>query len=307
MVLTNGPRVKSLARMACIFSRRVLLVKAPTAYHRAFARSLSITVDHTHDFAIALPALALKEATAGRFEGVDESLIDDLVAANRILFDQGVVDGFGHVSCRHPHRVDRFIIARSMAPALVTADDLLELDLDGAPVVHGGPNSYLERFIHCEIYRARPDVGAVVHSHSPAVIPFGIVSGVNLRPVCHMSGFLAPDVPVFEIRSAAGTGSDLLIRDRALGAALASSLGSRNAVLMRGHGSTVVATSIRQVVFRAVYTEVNARLQGDSMRMGPVNYLTLEEAAAASATNDGQINRAWELWKLRALAATAGN
>ena len=220
----------------------------------------------------------------------------ELVDANHILFDQGVVDGFGHVSMRHPVRPDHFLLARSMAPALVTEADILEFDPDGAAVEAGGPPVYLERFIHSEIYRTRPDVVSVVHSHSPAVVPFSVVRGTKLQPVCHMCGFLGAATPVFEIRDVAGPGSDLLIRDSRLGAALAQSLGQSAAVLMRGHGSTVVGGSVRQAVFRAVYTELGARLQSEAMRLGPVTYLTEEEAVATAATNDKQIDRTWLLW-----------
>lgn len=226
--------------------------------------------------------------------------VADLVTANHILFDQGVVDGFGHVSLRHPGRPDLFLLSRSMAPALVESGDILCFDLDAEPVTPDSPPAYLERFIHSEIYRARPDVMAVVHSHSPAVVPFGVVDGVPLRPVCHMCGFLGRGAPVFEIRECAGDGSDLLIRDRRLGAALARRLGLDAAVLMRGHGSTVVGVSVRQAVFRAVYTEVGARLQSEALRLGAVTYLTEDEAAAAAAANDTQIGRAWDLWRRKA-------
>jgi HCOMODA/2-hydroxy-3-carboxy-muconic semialdehyde decarboxylase len=224
------------------------------------------------------------------------SAIGELVDANHILFDQGVVDGFGHVSLRHPLRPDHFLLARSMAPALVTAGDVLVFDLDGAAIEADGPAVYLERFIHGEIYRIRPDVAAVVHSHSPAVVPFSVVRGVGLRPVCHLCGFLGAVTPVFEIRDVAGPASDLLIRNARLGAALARSLGQSAAVLMRGHGSTVVGSTLRQAVFRAVYTEVGARLQAEAIKLGPVTYLTEEEAAAAAKANDTQIGRAWHLW-----------
>jgi ribulose-5-phosphate 4-epimerase/fuculose-1-phosphate aldolase len=220
----------------------------------------------------------------------------ELVDANHILFDQGVVDGFGHVSMRHPVRPDHFLLARSMAPALVTVKDVLEFDPVGGPTEAGGPAVYLERFIHSEIYRTRPDVVSVVHSHSPGVVPFSVVSGTRLRPICHMCGFLGAATPVFEIRDVAGPGSDLLIRDSRLGAALAESLGQSAAVLMRGHGSTVVGGTLRQAVFRAVYTEVGARLQSEAMRLGPVTYLTEEEGEATARTNDAQIDRTWLLW-----------
>jgi ribulose-5-phosphate 4-epimerase/fuculose-1-phosphate aldolase len=224
------------------------------------------------------------------------STIKELVDANHILFDQGIVDGFGHVSVRHPSRPDRFLLARSMAPALVTEKDVLEFDLDGSPVEPGGPAVYLERFIHGEILRRRPDVVAVVHSHSPSVVPFSVVSGTSLRPICHMCGFLGMATPVFEIRDFAGGGSDLLISNNRLGAALAHSLGVGPAVLMRGHGSTVVGSTLRQAVFRAVYTEVGARLQMEAMRLGAVTYLSAEEAVATTETINSQIDRSWLLW-----------
>ncbi len=227
------------------------------------------------------------------------ALIEELVDANHILYDQGVVDGFGHVSVRDGARPDRFLLARSMAPALVDAADILAFDLDGNVLGGDRRPPYLERFIHGEIYRARADVMAVVHNHSPCVIPFGVASGAPLRPICHMSGFLHPEAPVFEIRSAAGPASDMLIRDRSLGAALARSLGERAVVLMRGHGATVVGANLRQAVFRAVYTEVNARLQSEALRLGAVTFLNAEEAANAAAMNDKVLSRAWDLWRLR--------
>lgn len=229
-----------------------------------------------------------------------EALREDLATANHILFDQGVLDAFGHVSLRHPERADRFLLSRNLAPALVTADDVLAFDLDGNPIGRGGEKVYLERFIHGEIYRVRPDVRAVVHSHAPSLLPFGIVSGVRLCPVCHMSGFITPDVPLFEIRCHAGEASDLLIRDRELGRHLARSLGDHPLILMRGHGVTVVGTSLRQAVFRAVYTEANARIQTAALGLGAITCLTAAEAKAAEAANDGQIGRAWDFWALQA-------
>ena len=229
----------------------------------------------------------------------DPNLVAELVSANRILFAHGVVDAFGHVSARHDKRPDRFLLARNMAPALVTAPDLLEFDLDGNPVAQDGRSVYLERFIHAEVYRARADVMAAVHSHSPAVVPFGVAPGVPLRAIWHMSSFIGVGAPVFEIRNTAGSGSDLLIRDGALGAALASSLGAHCVVLMRGHGATVVGASIREAVFRAVYTEVNAKLQLEALRLGSITYLTPEESLAATRSVGGQINRAWDLWRAR--------
>lgn len=218
----------------------------------------------------------------------------ELVLANHILADRQVVDGFGHVSVRNPDDPSLFLISRSMAPALVTEADLMMVDHDGVP--HDSRPAFLERFIHGAVYRARPDVAAVVHSHSPSVIPFGIVPGVPLLPSYHMAGFLGGGAPVFEIRDTTGDGSDMLIRSLALGTALAETLGGEAAVLMRGHGSTVVGATLRQAVFRAVYLEVAARVQLQAAALGPAIFLSPAEAAAAAAANDGQIDRAWEVW-----------
>ena len=229
------------------------------------------------------------------------ALLDDLVAANHILYDQGVVDGFGHVSVRHDRNPNRYLLSRSMAPALVTRDDIMEYDLDSVPIDPRGRTSYLERFIHGELYKARPDVIAIVHSHSPAVIPFADTP-VALRPMNHIAGFLGTGVPVFEIRDTAGPATDMLIRNASLGHALAVTMGDHSIVLMRGHGSVAAAQSIRHVVFRAVYTEVNARMQAEAMKLGTPTFLNAEEAAAATKTNDGLVDRPWELWKQHALA-----
>lgn len=227
-----------------------------------------------------------------------KGLIDDLVSANHILFKEGVVDGFGHVSVRDERDPERFLLSRSIAPATVTARDVMEFDMDGEPINPHGRRPYLERYIHSEIYRTRRDVVAVVHSHSPSLIPFGI-TGTPLKPVFHMSGFLGQSTPIFEIREAGGPATDMLIRDRKLGAALARTLGKAPFALMRGHGSVAVGASLKQVVYRAIYAEVNARLQSEALRLGAITYLNDAEAANAARTNDGVIDRPWGLWKAR--------
>jgi HCOMODA/2-hydroxy-3-carboxy-muconic semialdehyde decarboxylase len=241
---------------------------------------------------------------------LNAALVQDLVDANHILFHQGIVDAFGHVSARSAEREDRFLLARNLAPGQVGAADIVEYSVDSGEAVQAdAPRGYLERYIHSEIYKARPDVMAVVHNHSPAVLPFGFVKGARLLPVCHMCGFLgradgqAP--PRFEIRDTAGDGSDLLIRNRELGAALAASLGPHRLVLMRGHGCTIVAESVRVVTYRAVYAEVNAKLLLQGLPLGEPEYLTPAEAEAARITCEGQVQRPWELWKQQAELAQA--
>ena len=231
------------------------------------------------------------------FEAPPSDLVDRLVYSNRILYDQGIVDGLGHVSVRHPHQEGVFLLSCNRAPGLVKRQDIVCYDLDGNAVSNTTERPYLERFIHSEIYRARPDVVAVVHSHSPSVIPFAITQN-PLKPVFHMSGFLGSGSAHFEIREAAGN-TDMLIRSAYLGEALAKSLGKHNCVLMRGHGSTVVGTSLEQVIYRAIYAEVNAKLQLAANGLGEISFLNEEEAKLSSDMNDGQIPRSWNLWVAR--------
>ena len=226
-------------------------------------------------------------------------LLEDLALANHILVNEGVLDGFGHISVRHPTNPECFFITRSMAPALVTPEDIVEVDLNGEVHDAQGRRTYVERFIHSAIYKARPDVISVIHSHSPAVIPFG-VTGARLRPICHMSGFLGATTPVFDIRHSAGESTDLLVSSQALGEALAKVLGPSNVALMRGHGSVTVGNSIKQAVFRGVYTESNARLQAEASRLGEITFLTEAEAKATSDMNDKHLDRPWEMWKRNA-------
>lgn len=247
----------------------------------------------------ALPALAQSAP--------DPALVQDVVAANHILYDQGVVDGFGHVSVRHDKDPSRFLMARSMAPGLVTKDDILEFGLDGEAIDAKGRAVYLERFIHSEIYKTHPEVMAIVHSHSPSVISFG-ATDVTLKPIFHMSSFLGTGATVFEIREAGGDATDMLVRTPALGAALAKSLGTATVVLMRGHGDVVIGRSLKEVVFRAIYTETNARLEAEALALGhgKVNFLNPQEAAASSKTNAALVGRAWDLWKEKAMKGPAG-
>jgi HCOMODA/2-hydroxy-3-carboxy-muconic semialdehyde decarboxylase len=247
-------------------------------------------------FLAAVPAAAQNApSSAGP---VDPALLADLAAAGRILAMEGVLDAFGHVSVRHPKAPDRFLMSRSLAPALVTPADILEFDLDGNAVDAKGQALFLERFIHAEVYRARPDVMAVVHSHSPSVIPFGVTKA-PLRPLYHNAAFLAPGVPVFNIRDKFGA-TDMLVRNSTIGKALAETLGDKNVALMRGHGDVVTANSLPLAVFRAIYTEVDAKMQLQATTLGgPIDALTPEEGALAEKVNEQIVGRAWELWKKR--------
>jgi ribulose-5-phosphate 4-epimerase/fuculose-1-phosphate aldolase len=251
---------------------------------------------------VLLPARA--QTPAAQPSSSDANPIEDVVIGSRILADFGVLDGFGHVSARDPKNPGHFLLSRSLAPALVTADDIMAFDLDGNALDPNGRSLFLERFIHSEIYKARPDVMAVVHTHSPGVIPFG-VSHVALRAMFHNAAFLAAGTPVWDIRTDFGE-TDMLVRDAVRGKSLAQALGDKPVVLMRGHGDVTVGPSVKMAVFRAYYTDVNARLQSQAIALGgDVNYLTPGEGTKADAVNFVVLDRIWGLWKLR-VAPTLG-
>lgn len=232
---------------------------------------------------------------------LESDLVEDLVAANRTLARQGVLDGYGHVSVRSQRDRNRYLISRSVAPESVTADMIIELDLDSHPVDQGETKLYLERFIHGEIYKRRPDVNAVVHSHSPSVIPFG-AGAIPMRPIWHMCSFIGEGVPLFEIREAGGI-TDLQVVNPQLGRSLAQVLADKPAALMRGHGAVVVGSSLPLAVGRSVYLEWNAKLQAQTMLLvgpsGRINYLNEGEVQARQSKD---FERAWKLWRAQALA-----
>jgi len=231
----------------------------------------------------------------------DPTVIEDVVAAYRILAQHEVLDGFGHVSSRHNLSANRFIMSRSLAPELVTPGDLIEFDLDGNAVDARGRAPYSERFIHAEIYRARADVKAVVHAHTPSLIPYGVTS-VPLRPVFHMASFIGDGVPVFDIRRMFGM-TDMLVSDTAKGRALAQTLGGKTCALMRGHGVVVTGPSIPIAVGRSIYLDLNARTQTQAMALGggKVTYLDPQEARKIMDAGENRgYERAWELWKSKA-------
>jgi HCOMODA/2-hydroxy-3-carboxy-muconic semialdehyde decarboxylase len=229
---------------------------------------------------------------------VDASTLQDLAAASRILADQGVFDAAGHVSMRHPANSERFLMSRSLAPALVTADDIMEFTLDCEPCDARGRTAFIERYLHGEIYRARPDVMGVAHGHSPAVVPFGLVS-TPMRATYHNAAFLAYGVPVFDIRDTFGA-TDIVINSSARGAALARALADKAVVLLRAHGFVAVGPSLQAAVFRAIFTEVSARVQLQAEALGgPLAALDDEEGRKADAINLATVGRSWEFWKRR--------
>ena len=224
-------------------------------------------------------------------------LVDDLVLANHILSNEGVLDAFGHVSARHP-TADRFLISRTRAPELVELSDLQLLDLRGARVAGAEERSYEEVAIHAAVYRNRSDVGAVVHSHAPSVIPFS-VTGVPLRPIYHMGSVIGSEIPVWDIANRFGE-TDLLVRDAMQADDLVAALGARTVILMRGHGCVVTGADLRAAVFAAVYLERNATLLAAALRLGEVRSLSAAETQRASEMLRGRAGeRAWEYWVRR--------
>lgn len=227
-----------------------------------------------------------------------KSAIDELVIANRIVAAEKVCDAFGHVSMRHPDNPERFLLSRGRAPELIEASDIMEFTLEGGTAAGNG-KPYLERFIHGAIYESRPDVQAVVHSHSYSVVPFSVI-GEKLRPIMHVCATIGPDVPVWDPQVNFGD-TDLLVSDIHQGRDLARALGARTSILMRGHGSTVAGASLREAVYAAVMLEINANLQLKAQAFGPVTFLTPGEIGKIRARqNKGRpgegFDRAWQYW-----------
>ena len=238
--------------------------------------------------------------------GASQQLIDDLVVGNRILANENVLDGLGHISVRHNQNPNRFLLARDVAPALVTAADLIEYDLDGNPV-SDKRQGYQERYIHSAIYKARPDVQSIVHAHTPSVLAFAD-SNIPLRPVYHMAAFLAEGVPNYEIRKVQGS-TGMLVNNNTLGAALAQTLGDKVVALMRGHGVVIVGPTIPEAVSRSIFLDVNARVQIQAMSLGgTVSFLGPQDVAPPAPTpgqqtapGGGMYPRSWFFWKQRAM------
>jgi HCOMODA/2-hydroxy-3-carboxy-muconic semialdehyde decarboxylase len=230
-----------------------------------------------------------------------EEQVRDLVAANRILAHEGVVDGYGHVSVRCGDHADRFLMSRSRSPELVEASDIVEHRLDGEAAAPDSPALYAERFIHAAIYATRPDVQAVVHTHAYELIPYG-VTGVPLRPIFHAAARMGAEVPIWDMNDEFGD-TNMLVTNLAQGRSLATRLAENRMVLMRGHGATIVATTIQRAVMAAIYAQVNARFQLFAMQLGPVTYLTPGELAKAGDVEGKAslgLDRNWEYLKRRA-------
>jgi HCOMODA/2-hydroxy-3-carboxy-muconic semialdehyde decarboxylase len=229
---------------------------------------------------------------------VDVASLEDLAAASRILADEGVFDAAGHVSMRSPQRADRFLMSRSLAPALVTGGDIMEFTLECEPCDPRGRKPFIERFLHGGIYRFRPDVMAVAHGHTPSVVPFGLV-GTPMLAMYHNAAFVAAGVPVFDIRARFGA-TDIVINSPERGAALAEALGDKSVLLLRAHGFVAVGPTLPDAVFRAIFTEINARVQLQVATLGgPIAALDPEEGRLADAINLATVGRSWEFWKGR--------
>ena len=229
----------------------------------------------------------------------EQQRIADLVIANHILADQKVLDSYGHVTVRSFNNPKHFLMSGNRAPALVTAEDIMEFDEDSMPIDQRGRRIYNERFIHGEIFRVRPDVVAVVHSHAPDVLPFTVTDAVPLKALIHMAHFIGSEpAPIFDLETGEGANNNMLVLNPKSGAALAQKLGDRNVVLMRGHGMTVVGPNVRRATYNAVYTQVNARVEMEAVKLGKPKFLNKFEVQRV-----GQINRAWEAWADQAKGA----
>jgi HCOMODA/2-hydroxy-3-carboxy-muconic semialdehyde decarboxylase len=223
-------------------------------------------------------------------------LLHQLIVTTRILANEEVLDAFGHVSVRHPHDPKRYFISRHRAPELVEPADLIEMNLDSEPVRPTEFRLYSERVIHGEIYKARPDVNAVVHHHAHAMLPYAI-SGRELVPVFHLGAVLGSKVPFWDQRDEFGDTNMLVVKPEE-GASLARALGPHWTVLMRRHGATVAGTDLRQLAFRTVFGCHNAKLQSEAIAHGHVDRLSPGEQEITEVGQLGSmpIERAWDYW-----------
>jgi HCOMODA/2-hydroxy-3-carboxy-muconic semialdehyde decarboxylase len=235
----------------------------------------------------------------------NEARIEDLITASHILANEGILDSFGHATVRSVTDPTHFFMPRAMPPALVSRADIVELDLDCKPVTPNAPRLNGERYIHCEVYKARPDVQSVIHTHDLAVIPFGL-TGTPLKPVLAQAGFLPKETPLFEVRDAYGPSAQergMLVLNSALGKALAAKLADNPVVLMRGHGETVVGRSVKEATVRTLYTNIDARAQAAAAAMGP-KLVALDDAElATNARENFDADRPWENYRQRMLKA----
>ncbi|TGV58268.1 class II aldolase/adducin family protein [bacterium M00.F.Ca.ET.141.01.1.1] len=227
---------------------------------------------------------------------VHQKVFEELVTATKILLNEGIMDTFGHISARDPEDPESFFLAQKLAPSLITVDDIQRFNLDGE--TSDNRPSYLERYIHSEIYKARPEVQCVLHTHSPAVLPYCFVD-TPLRPVTHMGAFIGESVPVYEIRDKNGDETDLFGGSPGVCADIAESLGNQTVVLMARHGVVNVGNSVREVVFRAFYLEQEAAALTAGLRIGNVKYLSPGEIKTAGKLVGAQIDRGWNHWSQR--------
>ncbi|WP_353431685.1 class II aldolase/adducin family protein [Polynucleobacter sp. MWH-UH23A] len=229
-----------------------------------------------------------------------KAVIEELVIANHILYDQNAVDGYGHISVRNPANPNTFFLARSVAPSTVKVEDIIEFDMNGKALNGDTRVAYGERFIHSGILRNRPDLNSVIHGHAPPILPYGL-TGTTLKPVYHMSSFLGEGAPIFEIRNFAkpNPDTDMFISNVELGNALSQAMGLQYFVLMRGHSYAAGGDSIKKAAFRAIYAIQNASIQSEAMKIGQVQYLTPGEASISQETIEKTIGRPWQLWSER--------
>lgn len=221
----------------------------------------------------------------------------ELVVANRVLAHLGVVDSFGHITVRNPEHPDRYFMARSRAPGMVTEEDILEFRLDSTPIDLRGMQPYSERPIHGMIYQARPDVMSVCHNHARELLPFA-VTRMAMRPAIHTAAVMGAEVPVWDIREEFGD-TTMLVTTNEMGRSLARKIGEGRAALMRGHGSVVAAASMRQAVFIAHYMRVNAEVLMKAASLStPITFLSTSEVEQSRNAHErpGTLERVWEEW-----------
>ena len=270
------------------------LILSVAAFFAVYHDQGKIGVSYAQERAAATPVQDMTQVA-----DTDESRIADLITAYRICVNEGVLDSFGHISVRSVKNPNHFFMPRAAAPGLITRADIVELDMNANPVLPNAPRTNGERFIHSEVYKARPDVQSVIHAHTMAVIPFSI-AGTPLRPVVAQAGFLPLETPVFDSREAYGPDAPergMLVRSAMLGSALAKKLNNNPVVLMRGHGITVVADSVKRAAVQAVYTQIDAQVQLAAMQLNK-NIVSMDaKELAYNHIENFDVERPWSNFK----------
>jgi len=217
-----------------------------------------------------------------------KQLKQDIVSACRIVSQQKLVEGFGHISARIAG-TDHFLITPRIGLALVKKTELLTMNLAGA-VIDGAQPAPFEAWLHAAIMKAKPRVNAIARIHARGANIFSVADR-KLEPVHNHGSFFAGGVPVFSKPD--------LISNQTLGTEVADALGDQPAILLRGNGQVTVGRTIPEAVMMAIYLEEAAQILYGALQIGTPIPLTLTEnqQRQTEALPPVDLERAWRFFK----------